>query len=115
MSDHDRIMRELAEENVVHAAEEAAAGIQRLVVLHDLQPDQRDELAELTTFVEDVCARNGIEYVGGVGTSLRPAEWQGPSRTTWRFGPPTSAADLAIVRVSVEERYPAWPIEADDY
>ena len=49
MNEHDRILRELAEEIVVDEAEKAAAGLRRLTVLHGLRADQHAEVDELPT------------------------------------------------------------------
>lgn len=115
--ERERLLRELAAEIVIDEAEQYAAGRRRLTVLHGLRPDQRAELDELTTFVDDVCRRHGIESVGGVATSsyLVGKHPRGTRWTRWLFGPPTAVTDIAIVRDALTQRYPEWPIEADDY
>lgn len=117
MSEDDRLRRELAEEIVVDEAEKAAAGLRRLTVLHGLRADQHAELGELIAFVDDVCRQHRIAFVGGIATASYPIGQhpRGTRWTRWLFAPPAAATDLATVRAALRERYPDWPIEADDY
>ncbi|MFG1820597.1 hypothetical protein ACGFIF_43040 [Kribbella sp. NPDC049174] len=119
MSEHDQdeLLRQLAQELVVADAEQAAAGLRRLTVLHDLADDQVAELDELLAYVDDVCRAHRIETAGGVATGQRPVgnHPRGTRWTRWLFAPPTAAADLAVVRAALQQRYPSWPIEADDH
>lgn len=117
MTDHgNRLVRQLAEELVVDAAEHAAAGRRRLTVLHGLAPDQEAELEELVSFVDDVCRHSSIATYGGVFTGQYPVGQHPRIRwTRWIFGPPDAAADPAVVRAAVEQRYPDWPIEAEEF
>jgi hypothetical protein len=115
VSDSERVLRQLAEELVVAAAEKAAAGQLRLTVLHGLAPEQEAELVELVSFVDDVCRHHSIATYGGVFTGQYPVGQHPRTRwTRWIFGPPDAAADLAVVRAALAERYPGWPIEADE-
>jgi hypothetical protein len=113
----ERLLRELAADIVVDEAEKAAAGLRRLTVLHGLRPDQRAELDELIEFVEDVCHQHHIETKGGIATASYPIGQhpRGTRWTRWLFAPPTAVADLATVRAAVHQRWPDWPIEADEY
>lgn len=119
MSDQERerLLRELAAEIVVDEAERAAAGLRRLAVVHGLRADQHAERDELITFVDDVCQQHSIEPVDGIATATYPVGQhpRGTRWTRWLFGPPAAVAEIAIVRDALAQRYPQWPIEADDY
>jgi len=119
MSDpeRERLLHELAAEIVVDEAEKAAAGLRRLTVLHGLRIDQDTERAELLAFVDDICHKHRIEYVGGIASASYPVGQHplGTRWTRWLFGPPNAATEVAIVRDALALRYPHWPIEADDY
>ncbi|WP_432951343.1 hypothetical protein ACQPXM_41260 (plasmid) [Kribbella sp. CA-253562] len=116
-ADRDRLVRQLAEELVITEAEHAAAGLRRLTVLHDLADDQETDRAALLDFVDDVCRAHKIETAGGVASGQRPVgnHPRGTRWTRWMFAPPNAAEDLATVRAALQERYPSWPIEAEDY
>ena len=117
MGDYDRLMRQLADGSAIDEAEQAAAGLRRLTVLHGLRADQEAERSQLLSFVDDVCRHHRIETAGGVASGQRPIGQhpRGTRWTRWLFAPPTAAADLAIIRSALQELYPQWPIEADDY
>lgn len=111
----EALLRGLAREAVLEEAETALRGIRRLTVLHGLRPENRDQVEELLDLVDDVCDHHGISTAGGTATSLCSGQWQGPSRTTWRFQPPDALHQLSTVRAALATRYPHWTIEADDY